>query len=315
MGTTCLALRLNASGVWAAAAGVAVATSGYVFYWLMPNWIPGLISIAWLPWLWWAWAGKLSGWRCLGIGLFSYLVIAGGWPATWLMFGALMVGLLCEALVMRQRSDVRAWLAPLAIRAVSAAGGLIAATVTVLPLLRASDYTTRNDKIENSNFLVGNLADMLAFASPALHGDLRTFGGQPMVMIPIYFVAWFALPVLWMITWRRSFAMQPGIVAGAVGVLRNAGTDPSAQQSRPAARPDPKPRRCAVLLRGHGCGLGLLEFTRREPRTGSRYGSVANCGGMAHLGSRPGSGGRLVCGVGCGGDGGPVRGGGGGQRS
>ncbi len=216
-GTTCLALRLKVSGPWAATAGAAAATSGYVFYWLMPNWMPGLVSIAWLPWLWWAWVGRVSPLRCLALGIFSYLVIAGGWPATWLMFAALGLGVLAEAVVTRGQTQWRELLVPLLARSVSVLGGAIAAALTVLPLLGAASSTVRNDKIANTNFLVANLADVFGFASPGLHGDLQTFGHQTTLMIPVFFTAWFAVAVLWLLDWQRGLLRSPGVIAGLVG--------------------------------------------------------------------------------------------------
>ncbi|MBA2445155.1 MAG: hypothetical protein H0V49_07480 [Nocardioidaceae bacterium] len=219
LGTTCLTLRLGAAGPWAVAAGLSAATSGYVLYWLAPNWIPGLLSLAWLPWLWWAWSGRLSPLRCLAVAVFTYLVIAGGWPATWLMFAALAVGLLVEEMVLRDRgAPNRSWLAPLAIRSAAVVAGVIPAAITVLPLLRAADYTARNDEIRNSNFLVPNLADLLAFASPTLHGEITGFWGST-IMSPIYFAAWFGLPVLWLVAWSRQRVKVRGVISGALACL------------------------------------------------------------------------------------------------
>ncbi len=216
-GTTALTLRLNASGPWAVLAGVATATSGFAFFWLGPVWIPGLVSIAWIPWLWWALCGEVSARRCVGIAVFSYLVVAGGWPATWIVFVALAFGVVAETFACRDRSrSTREWAVPLALRASAALAGMVPAVLTVLPLAHASGYTIRSTSIGNSNFLVGNLADMLAFASPDLHGDLLTFGSQHSIDIPIYFAGWFALPVLWLLSWRASLVRTPGVVTGSV---------------------------------------------------------------------------------------------------
>ncbi|MEJ7743380.1 MAG: hypothetical protein WKF73_13030 [Nocardioidaceae bacterium] len=219
LGTTCLSLRLGAVGPWAAAAGVAAATSGYVLYWLAPNWIPGLLSIAWLPWFWWAWIGRLAPLRCVAIGVFTFLVVASGWPATWLMFAALGLGLLAEELTVRDRDARSSWLVPLAIRVTAAIGGAIPAVITVLPLIRAAGYTIRTDDIHNSNMLVPNLADILGFASPTLHGEIVSFGGQAILETPVYFAAWFALPMLWLVPWRASLMRRPGVISAGIGCL------------------------------------------------------------------------------------------------
>ncbi|MGH3496155.1 MAG: hypothetical protein ACRDP1_01645 [Nocardioidaceae bacterium] len=220
LGTTTLLLELGARGPWAAAAGAATATSGYLFYWLGLDWIPGVVSIAWLPWLWWAWAGRSSPWRCLGIGVFTYLAIASGWPATWFMVAALVIGALVEQVAWRDRSLPRwAWLRPIVARVVATAGGLVGAALTILPLAHAAAYTIRSTSISNNNFMVVNLADVLGFAAPGLHGDLLGFHGVTSAQLPLYFAGWFALPVLWLVDWHRGTARFRGVLTGALAAV------------------------------------------------------------------------------------------------
>lgn len=221
VGTTALGRRLRMPGAWAAAAGLAVASSGWVFFKLAPNWMPGLVSLAWIPWLWWAWVGGSERVRfrdCLGIAAFTALVIAGGWPSTWLVFGAMMLGLGLESVVRRDRSRASGgWLEPWLLRAVSALAGLTLAALTLLPLLKAQDETVRRSTIGNDNFLTGNLADMLAFAAPQLHGDILTFGAQTTLRQPVYFVAWFAVAVIWCTRWDARLWRRPGVVTSVAG--------------------------------------------------------------------------------------------------
>lgn len=223
LGTTALGRRLRMSGAWSATAGLAVATSGWVFLKLAPDWMPGLVSLAWLPWLWWAWVGRGDRVRfrdCVGVAVFTYLVIAGGWPSTWLVFGALMVGLGLESVVRRDgAAGLRAWLEPLTLRALSSLAGLVTAVLCLLPLLNAQDFTTRHSDIGNDNFLTGNLADMLAFAAPQLHGDINTFGGQTTLTLPVYFGVWFAVVVLWCTRWHRDLWRRSGVVTSVAGCL------------------------------------------------------------------------------------------------
>lgn len=223
VGTTALAGRLAMPGSWAAAAGLAAASGGWVFLKLAPDWMPGLVSIAWLPWLWWAWAGGGARvrWRdCVGVAVFTYLVIAGGWPATWLAFGALMVGLGLESVVRRDGgAGRRGWLEPLLLRAAAVLAGLITAALCLLPLYRAEAYTVRRSAIGNDNFLTGNLADMLSFAAPQLHGDILTFGGQSTLTLPVFFAVWFAVVVLWCTRWDAALWRRPGFVTSVAGCL------------------------------------------------------------------------------------------------
>lgn len=221
LGTTALGARLGMSGPWSAAAGLAVASGGWVFLKLAPNWMPGLVSLAWLPWLWWAWVGSGERVRfrdCLGLAAFTYLVIAGGWPSTWLAFGALMVGLGLESVVRRApAASPRSWLEPLLLRAVAVLAGLTTAVLCLLPLYRAEAFTVRGSDVTNDNFLTPNLADMLAFAAPQMHGDILTFGSQVSFKQPVYFAAWFAVVVLWCTRWDARMWRRPGFVTAVFG--------------------------------------------------------------------------------------------------
>ncbi len=232
VGTTALGSRLQMAGPWASAAGLAAASGGWVFFKLSPGWMPGLVSIAWLPWLWWAWIGvrrrgssetsyrRLRFRDCLGVAVFTYLVIAGGWPATWLAFGAMVVGLGLEAVVRRDpAAGVREWLEPLLLRGLAALAGLTAALLCLLPLYNAEAFTVRGSDIGNDNFLTGNLADMLAFAAPQLHGDILTFGGQTTLQLPVFFAVWFGVVVLWCTRWDVTVWRRPGLVTAVAGCL------------------------------------------------------------------------------------------------
>lgn len=223
LGTTALGARLRMPGPWAAAAGLAAASGGWVFLKLAPDWMPGLVSLAWLPWLWWAWVGAGGRVRvrdCLGVAVFTYLVIAGGWPATWLAFGALMVGLGLESVVRREPTlGAWSWAEPLLVRWMASMAGLVAAALCLVPLLNAQAYTVRGGSIGNDNFLTGNLADMLAFAAPQLHGDILTFGGQTTLDLPVYFAVYFAVVVLWTTRWDAGLWRRPGFVTSLAGCL------------------------------------------------------------------------------------------------
>ncbi len=221
VGTTALARRLRMPGAWAVAAGVAVATSGWVFFKLAPGWMPGLVSLAWLPWVWWAWVGVTGRPRvrdCIGIAVFSYLVIAGGWPSTWLAFGALVVGLVVEAWTRRDVAEsFRSWVEPIIVRGIASLAGVVSAALCLVPLYHAAAFTIRGNGIANNNFLTPNLADMVSFAAPQLKGDILTFGGQTTLTLPVYFAVWFAVVVLWCIRWDRSLWRRPGLVTSIVG--------------------------------------------------------------------------------------------------
>lgn len=221
LGTACLTLRLGVAGLWAAAAGLAAATSGYLFFRLATPWIPGVMSIAWVPWFWWAWVGlgkRLAIRQCIAIAIFSYLVIASGWPSTWMIFGALVVGLCIEAALVREAgSRAVDWLVPLGLRGAATLAGAVSAALTVLPLAAAAQYTNRQLGLDNVNVEVPNVADILGFSSPQLHGDLLTTLHNSTYDKPIYFAVWFGVVILWLVPWRIATLRSRGVVTAMVG--------------------------------------------------------------------------------------------------
>lgn len=225
VGTAVLAYRLAMPGAWPAVAGLSVAMAGWILFWLVPDWIPGLVSLAWLPWLWWAWVGGGERPRardCIGIAVFSYLVVAGGWPSTWMAAAALVVGLVVEAVVRRSAgSRRRAWLGPLALRCAASLAGVISGALTLIPLYHAGvgHFTVREGHISNDNFLIVNLWDVLSFAAPQLTGDVSSFGGKTTLTVPVFFTAWFAVVAFWCVRWDRRMWRRPGVVAAFVGCI------------------------------------------------------------------------------------------------
>lgn len=223
LGVTALGGRLGMPMPWAAAAGLGVACSGWLLFTLATDWIPGLESMAWLPWLWWAWLGRgdrLRARDCVGVAAFGYLVVAGGWPSTWTALGALVVGLAVESWVRRDLSArASAWLGPLVLRGLALLAGLACAALCVLPLYHAAPFTARKLGFNNNNFLTGNLADMLAFSAPQLHGDIISFGGAVTLGAPVFFAGWFGVVVLWTQRWNRGLWRRPGLVTSVLGCV------------------------------------------------------------------------------------------------
>ena len=215
LGVCAVLLRLGARGSWAAATAVGVAFSGYLMFWAAPSWIPALTSLAWVPWWWRSVLARPRAVTLVATGVLTFLVVGGGWPATWLIWAALAAGYVVEAVVRRAEPGVlRAGL----VHTLAAAGGAVAALVTVLPLERAVDYTSRSTSVENNGMLVANLADVLGFASPALAGDLNAFGAYP-ERAPLFFGVWFVVVLAWLVPWRRALLRRPALVTSLVGLL------------------------------------------------------------------------------------------------
>ena len=266
-GVCALLQRLGVAGSWAATCGVAAALSGFTLFWLSPSWMPGL-GVAWVPWWWWAVAARrVRPAGLVAVAAFTFLICAGGWPATWLVWFCVVGGVVVETLVSPQLAQQ--WRGRL-LQLLATAGGGVAATVTVLPLARSVDYTNRTTEWLNNGFLVPNLADLLAFAAPGLHPDIRGFGSYSLGA-PVFFGVWFALVVAWLTPWRRDLLRRPGVVACLVALAASMVLTQSASEMGPLRWP------IRVLPGFHlflAVGAGLLVGQGRLVLTRRRVGGV-----------------------------------------
>lgn len=216
-GTAALVQRLGCHGAWSAAAGLGAGTSGYVFFSLAPYWWPGAVGMAFLPWLWHAWLARPGVLRLLAVAAFTYLVIASGWPSAWLAYAMLAGGLAVEATVRRRQLPPGAATSLVAGALASTAGALAAAT-NVVPLLRASEWTSRRQGISNTYYNIPNWADVGSFSVPFLRGDLSSHNGKPTLDDPIFFFGWFIVVLAWLTLWRRDVWRQAGVVTAAAAL-------------------------------------------------------------------------------------------------
>ena len=214
-GTTALLQRLEVPGLWSAVAGVGAGTSGYLLFHLATFWWPGVVGTAFLPWFWWAWLGEPRLRRLLLIAASSYLVVASGWPPAWLAYAMLSAGLLVEAMCRHGRPRWSTW-SPFVARALAAGAGVAVGATNVVTLARASEWTVREQGIENTYYNTVNWADVFSFALPYLHGDLTSHGGAPTTETPFFFFGWFLLGLAWLTCWDRTVLRHPGVVTAAV---------------------------------------------------------------------------------------------------
>ena len=217
-GVCALLLRLRVPGGWAAAGAVGVSLAGYTLYKLAPSWIAALGSLVWLPWWWRCWYGEPGSRRSLlGLAGFGYLLVAAGWPFTWLAAAFIGIGLVVEEVVRRPRAGVsatRAWLRSLASRALASLGGVLAGATVAVPLLEAYEYTTRVTLVADDGRFRPNLAALLSVASPT-HG-MYDIVPSDNPGSPIFFVGWFIVVLVWGVAWSRATFRIPGVLAAAI---------------------------------------------------------------------------------------------------
>jgi hypothetical protein len=210
-GTCALLRRLGLAGAWAAAGGLAAATAGFTYYWLAPSWMPALAGLAWLPWWWWAWHSRRADpWSLLGVGVFSYLVVASGWPFTWVAFVAIGLGSLIEDIVRRRDG--------LALRSVSSLAGVAAGATVAVPLMLSVDYTLRSTSVTDNGGGLINLAEILDVASPVLGNHIERLTTHNFDA-PLTLVAWFVVVLAWGVSWSRQTFRSPGVIGAGFATL------------------------------------------------------------------------------------------------
>lgn len=218
-GVCALLLRLRVPGGWAAAGAVGVSLAGYTLFQLAPSWMAATGSLVWVPWWWRCWYGS-SRWSLVGLGGFGYLVVAAGWPFTWLLAAFIGVGLVAEE-VLRRPSGAGAaaavWLRWLGSRVLASLGGALAGVTVAVPVLVAFEYTVRTTAIADNGRWRPNLADLLSVASPthSLYGNVP--GVAPSE--PMFFVAWFIAVLVWGVAWSRATWRVPGVLGAGVAAF------------------------------------------------------------------------------------------------
>jgi hypothetical protein len=174
-----------------------ITTNPFVSYWFASAWLPGLVSIAWAPWVLWALAkpAKSPGTNSLAIGATCYLLVTAGWPHALL---ACLVIFGCHlAWALPGRHALREYLVFTALPAVC---GVLLAAPAWLPILLSAPHTGRISRISNTDdFLVAPLTAILNAGFPTHIDFLNTFGGYHHTAAPYFFLAPFALlfPLLW----------------------------------------------------------------------------------------------------------------------
>ena len=193
---------------WSVLAAIAVATNPFLSYWAAANWFPIFVSTAWAVW---AWAllrlAPTDRWYWLAAAAASYLVISSGFPQAVIMLG--LIGVL---VAFEQRRIHASWVPAFGVIGAVITGVLLGA-MPLLSLASASQLTTRPSLIGNWDFLTPNLRDLLQFSVATHQGYMNSWSGFSLVATPITYVAWFILPVLVLVDWRRVDWARPAVTS------------------------------------------------------------------------------------------------------
>jgi hypothetical protein len=197
LGAYVLAQAYGARAVPALAAAAAVACNNFVAYWLASDWIAVLVSLAWFVWAWAALTrAHVSPLHWLGAITACYLTVTAGWPQTTLLL-AVVAGL-----VTIDNWGAQRWHTALLPLAAAFCGALMAAPA-LLAVLPLRTIGSRPSGIYNTGFLLPNFRDVLALSSPFHQGHMYLFGGYKRTEVPFFYAAWFMLPLLPFVNWRR----------------------------------------------------------------------------------------------------------------
>jgi hypothetical protein len=176
---------------WAAfALAFALPFSGFILFFQAETWAAGLMTVAWVPWVWWS-GRKAAGRTLHPIWAFAFgaLCVTAGNPYGVLAVLVVYIGLMAEF------RELRVILIGLSVLAV--------APLVFLPLLGAAPVGIRNGmQFYNSGILSPGIGDLLAMSVPSHLPSIKAF--DPLVMrltVPATYFAWFAVPVLAWLDW------------------------------------------------------------------------------------------------------------------
>ena len=212
LGVCALATQYRVRPVWAAAAALGTATSGWMLF-VGASWWPLTWGTALLPWLWWGLAARSRAAAAVA-ALTSYLLVSSGYPYALPFAVALGIAVLAERLLLEdrvrggareltQRLLTRSTLGPL----LAAAGGALAGSANLWVVRGLTDVTQRAGMdippVGNVGTFVPNLLDAV-LGGPTLFGQASGWWGGALLPLPVMVTAWFAVPLLALAPWRTA---------------------------------------------------------------------------------------------------------------
>jgi hypothetical protein len=202
-GVFLLAREYGAARWPSALAGVAAATGGWTLWMDAAWWTPHLASLSFTPFVWVS-ARRLARGVSGPVWLLASgaLCVTVGNPYSNLIVAIIVVAVVAE---LGRPRDRRALVALLG----SSVALALLAVFVYLPFRQTSVVGFRETGIFNDESWVPGLGDFIAASSPTATPFVRNFGRQSLGF-PAFYLAWFALPLLpwlrWRKLWRREFA-------------------------------------------------------------------------------------------------------------
>ncbi len=206
-----ICLAYGGRPVWSAVAGIALPLSGFFLFFDEASWMTALTGTAWMVH---AWASSVRYARGQGgpipVFVFLYLTIT-----TQYIFPAVEAILMLAAVAAGELIHQRKWQPVAWLAAVAGCAGL-AGLLTFLPSMLSAKVTWRGVlSIVNDQFLTVPWSESVNASLPSSRPAFTSWWGyvQPM---PVTYIAWFLIPALAFIDWRRARAAWRELSAVAI---------------------------------------------------------------------------------------------------
>ncbi|WP_436839258.1 hypothetical protein [Nocardia brasiliensis] len=205
LGVYRICLAYGAKAPWAAVAGVTMPFTGWLLFFDEASWYTAFVGTAWLAH---AWASGVRYARGLGglgrssgpIPTFVFLYLA---ISVQYIFPAVEAGLMIGAVAVGEVVYQRKWRPSLWLLAAAGCAALVG-LATYLPSMLSAKVTWRGTaQINNDQFLTVPWSESLNASLPSTLPAYSSWWGyvQPM---PVVYIAWFLIPALAFIDWRRA---------------------------------------------------------------------------------------------------------------
>ncbi|BDT92628.1 hypothetical protein IFM12275_26040 [Nocardia sputorum] len=211
LGVYRICLAYGAKAPWAAVAGAAIPFTGWLLFFDEASWMTAFTGTAWLAHAWASGVRYARG-RSGPIPTFVFLYLA---ISVQYIFPAVEAGLMVGAVVIGELVYQKAWRPALRLLTVAACAAL-AGLATYLPSMLSAKVTWRGTaQINNDQFLTVPWSESLNASLPSTLPAFSSWWGyvQPM---PVVYIAWFLVPALAFVDWRKALGSAREFVAPAL---------------------------------------------------------------------------------------------------
>ncbi|MDE1671236.1 MULTISPECIES: hypothetical protein [Nocardia] len=211
LGVYRICLAYGAKAPWAAVAGAAMPFTGWLLFFDSASWMTAFTGTAWMAHAWASGVRYARG-RSGPIPTFVFLYLA---ISVQYIFPAVEAGLMVGAVAVGELVHQKAWRPSLRLLTVAACAAL-AGLATYLPSMLSAKVTWRGTaQINNDQFLTVPWSESLNASLPSTLPAFSSWWGyvQPM---PVVYVAWFLVPALAFVDWRKALGSAREFVAPAL---------------------------------------------------------------------------------------------------